>query len=123
MTESRRNTEPVRSLERRLGEKLKRCRERKGYSQIDVGAAVGVSQSQVGRYERGERPIPVLYLVLVADLFQKPITYFLDDVDVLGANSSELETGRYELLMRVKDLLHEQDDQTLAVLAKLMARD
>ena len=123
MSESGRETTRARVIEQRLGEKLKRCRERKGFSQMDVGIAVGISQSQVGRYERGERPLPVAHLVQLAELFEQPVSYFLDHADRLDATASEAERERHELLVQARELLYEQDGQTLAALVKLMARD
>ena len=41
----------------KAGEKLKKARERKGWSQEILGHYLGVSQSECGKMERGEKPL------------------------------------------------------------------
>jgi transcriptional regulator with XRE-family HTH domain len=46
-------------------------------SQLQVGVAVGVSDKTISGYESGRIAPPIDKLVHLADLFKKPITFFL----------------------------------------------
>jgi transcriptional regulator with XRE-family HTH domain len=69
----------------RLGEHLRRVRQQKRLSLLDVEAASGkeFKASVVGAYERGERAISVRRLARLADLYGVPPTALLpkDDGD------------------------------------------
>lgn len=71
------DTQRKRDLMRDLGAKIKLAREEARMSQLKVGVALGVSDKTISGYESGRIAPPVDKLLQLADLFKKPITYFL----------------------------------------------
>lgn len=66
-----------RSLMRELGDRIKSARDEAGLSQLKVGVALGVSDKTISGYESGRIAPPIDKLLMLADLFKKPITFFL----------------------------------------------
>lgn len=60
-----------------IGKRLRIAREESRISQLQVGVAVGVSDKTISGYESGRISPPIDKLVQLADLFKKPITFFL----------------------------------------------
>jgi transcriptional regulator with XRE-family HTH domain len=60
-----------------LGRRIKTAREEARMSQLKVGVGLGVSDKTISGYESGRIVPPVDKLLQLADLFKKPITYFL----------------------------------------------
>lgn len=52
-----------------IGKNLATVRERRGLSQEEVAAYLGVSRPIISYYETAQREIPLLYLEKLADLF------------------------------------------------------
>ena len=63
---------------RQLLARLKEARKAAGMSQEAVAATLGVRQKYVSKIETGERRIDPLELQELADLYGKPIQFFLD---------------------------------------------
>ena len=62
-----------------LPEKLRQCREQKGLTQPDVAEAIGIKSFQtISRWERGEVFPELENLARLADLYGRPVGYFLD---------------------------------------------
>lgn len=81
-----------------LGNKIKERRELLGISQTDLAEALGTSQNQVSRYERGASdPTSEMLLKLASALGTSPnwLTGFGED----EANSSGLDEEELELLL------------------------
>lgn len=64
-------------LVKSLGAKIKQARVEARISQLHVGVALGVSDKTISGYESGRIAPPIDKLLHLADLFKKPITYFL----------------------------------------------
>ncbi len=60
-----------------LGRRIKIARDEARMSQLKVGVALGVSDKTISGYESGRIAPPIDKLLQLADLFKKPITYFL----------------------------------------------
>jgi transcriptional regulator with XRE-family HTH domain len=60
-----------------LAERIKSARGEARMSQLQVGVALGVSDKTISGYEAGRIAPPIDKLLLLADLFKKPITFFL----------------------------------------------
>lgn len=58
--------------------RLRQARTAAGLSQVRVAAALKVDQKYVSRVETGERRIDPLELLELAELYKKPLTFFLD---------------------------------------------
>ena len=62
-----------------MGMKLIHARVEAGLSQLMLAQEVGISQSQIGKYERGVNRIPPNILSRIAKLLKLDITYFYQD--------------------------------------------
>ncbi|KXK25985.1 MAG: HTH-type transcriptional regulator Xre [candidate division WS6 bacterium OLB20] len=60
-----------------FSDRIKAAREEAKLSQLQVGVALGVSDKTISGYESGRISPPIDKLQKLADLFKKPITYFL----------------------------------------------
>lgn len=60
-----------------LGHRLKQAREESRMSQLQVGVALGVSDKTISGYESHRISPPIDKLISLADLFKKPINFFL----------------------------------------------
>ena len=73
-------TKPIYTLEyRRMLASLREAREEAGLTQAEVAASFARPQSFVSKCESGERRIDPTELKMFARLYQKPVSYFLDD--------------------------------------------
>jgi transcriptional regulator with XRE-family HTH domain len=75
----------------RMLERLRAARQRAGLSQYDVAALLGRCQSFVSKVESGERRIDPIELAVLAQLYGKPVTHFLDDASSTGPPSPDGE--------------------------------
>lgn len=53
----------------KIGENLKRWREKLGYSQEILAAYLGISRANISYYEIGEREVPIKHLEKISELF------------------------------------------------------
>ncbi len=60
-----------------LAQRIRTARDEARMSQLQVGVALGVSDKTISGYEAGRIAPPVDKLIQLADLFKKPIAYFL----------------------------------------------
>ncbi len=66
-----------RKLSQELGRRIKLAREEARLSQLQVGVSIGVSDKTISGYESGRISPPIDKLLSLADLFKKPISFFL----------------------------------------------
>jgi transcriptional regulator with XRE-family HTH domain len=62
---------------RKLLDRLREARREAGMSQVQVAEALGVPQKFVSKIETGERRIDPLELQELAELYGKPLQFFL----------------------------------------------
>lgn len=60
-----------------LGKRIRAAREESRMSQLQVGVSLGVSDKTISGYESNRISPPIEKLVALADLFKKPISFFL----------------------------------------------
>jgi transcriptional regulator with XRE-family HTH domain len=60
-----------------LGKRIKLAREESKMSQLQVGVALAVSDKTISGYESGRIAPPIDKLMHIAELFKKPIAFFL----------------------------------------------
>lgn len=70
---------------------IKDIRQRKGLSQADVAAALGVSPVVYSRYESKKRQPSIDTLIQMADLFDVSVDYLLGRKDIEESTLSEYE--------------------------------
>ena len=60
-------------------DKLRQARESAGLTQVQVALALGKPQSFVSKCENGERRVDILELADFAQLYGKPLDFFIPD--------------------------------------------
>lgn len=76
-----------------FGKKLRKLRQQYGYTQSDLGKILGVSQGEIGKYERGEHEPNFARLIQVSKHFKVTTDYLLGvnnkDYRKVGENYDE----------------------------------
>lgn len=62
-----------------LGKQIKKARKSKGLSQEQLAKQVGISRMMISRYEISSSVIPVEKLQKIAEILEKPISYFFGE--------------------------------------------
>jgi transcriptional regulator with XRE-family HTH domain len=62
---------------RKAVEQLKKARQDAGLKQVEVAKKLGKPQSFVSKVERGERRLDVAELKQFADIYRKPLDFFV----------------------------------------------
>lgn len=62
---------------RKVVECLKKARRDVGLKQVEVASMLGKPQSYVSKIEQGERRLDVTELKKIADIYKKPLDYFV----------------------------------------------
>lgn len=63
----------------RIGGKIRKAREGKGYSQHELGAALGLTATAINYYEKGKRKVSIEDIFRLAAALKKPVEYFISD--------------------------------------------
>lgn len=71
----------TRTVERMVGERLRRLRTARGLSQAALGEALDVSYQQVHKYETGENRIGPSRMLAIARVLEVPVGYFLEGLE------------------------------------------
>lgn len=58
-------------------DQLRAARLEAGLTQVEVAAKLGKPQSWISKCERGERRVDIVELERLAELYQRPLSYFL----------------------------------------------
>ena len=80
-------------VDRWVGRRVCEQRIRLGYSQSDLGNALGVSFQQVQKYEKGANRISASKLFEIAQFFKSEIGYFFDGFTGAQAGVAEPASG------------------------------
>ena len=64
-----------------LGVKIQLIREERKISQEQLAQAIGCSQSALSNYEKGKRRIYLSQLEKLAEVLQKPMSYFVESFE------------------------------------------
>lgn len=67
-------------------QRIKDTREDKDIKQGEIAKALGITQTQYSRYERGKNEIPLHYLIKVADYLDVSIDYLVGRTDKKQVN-------------------------------------
>jgi Zn-dependent peptidase ImmA (M78 family)/DNA-binding XRE family transcriptional regulator len=62
---------------KQIGARVRRARETRGLSQVDLAAAIGMSQAAVSNLEAGSRPMKVDELVAITRALGEDVDYFI----------------------------------------------
>ncbi|WP_276836577.1 helix-turn-helix domain-containing protein [Megasphaera stantonii] len=64
-------------LKDEIGQRLKRCRLKRKYSQEHIAVVLNCSQASYALYESGKRMIPIEKLIVLAKYYKVSTDYFL----------------------------------------------
>jgi transcriptional regulator with XRE-family HTH domain len=62
-----------------IGKRLRKARERKKLSQMEVSNRTNINNKTLSRYEQGNSEPDFSTLKLLADLYQVPVSFFFDE--------------------------------------------
>lgn len=83
--------------------KIKELRLGKGFTQADLAKLLGVNQTAVGKYERGELEPNIHVLIKLSQIFETTVDYIIGNTDDYGAVN--INGKRTELSLREKEVL------------------
>ena len=72
-----------------IGKQLQLARELAGWSQEQLAARIGCSQSTLSNYEKGKRRIYLAQLEKIAEIINRPVEFFLRPADYVLAPQEE----------------------------------
>jgi len=101
-----------------FGEKLKKLRKDRGWSQDELGRRVGVHGRHIGKYEIGRAMPNADTVVRIAETLGVTIDYLL--LDDLAAESAPSAALRDEELLRKFEAVEKMDDEDRRVIASLI---
>lgn len=110
----------VESNKEKLIARLKEAREYVGASQDQVGKVLNVPRSAVSEMESGKRNISAIELQKLAKLFQRPVSWFTDDViegapadvEFLARTAAELSDNDRSELQKFAEFLKSKSQVT-----------
>lgn len=97
-----------------IGERYKKLREDLGLSQEEFGKELGVTRQAIYQIEKGLRTPGIKFIKKTSDIFNIPITYFLDEESLIITSSEKLY-----LLSLIKSLDEKEREKVLDFLYKL----
>lgn len=77
-------------ISKHLGERIRRAREQRGWTQGELAQHLGKNATTVSNYETGTRTIRVTELPELARVLQVPVAYFFETEGVLNEQLLEL---------------------------------
>jgi len=114
MQTSKSNTEASDHERMLLAERLREAREYLDLSQEEVAKAVGIPRAAVSLVESGQRRVDALELKKFAALYDRPVSYFTDEVPSAGL------PAEVEHLARAAANLSTRDREELARFAEFL---
>lgn len=72
-----------------IGRQLQLAREQAGWSQEQMAAKIGCSQSTLSNYEKGKRRIYLAQLEKIAEILNRPVEFFLRPAECMPAPQDE----------------------------------
>jgi transcriptional regulator with XRE-family HTH domain len=109
-----------------LGARIASMRQAKGFSQTDLGTALGVSFQQVQKYEKGMNRVSAVRLQIVAKFLDVPVAMlFSDDTETeeqAGAFGFLNLPGAVELLKAFAEIEDQQLRREVLVVVRSAAR-
>ena len=93
-----------------MGSKIKMLRKAMGLTQTELGARVGVQKNAVSKWECGRvEGIPAATLKTLANLFDVPVSYLVDDESTWESPANIQTTQKKDIAIA---LFHGRDDIT-----------
>lgn len=100
-----------------IGARLKEAREYLGISQEEASNEANISRSAISLIESGQRKLDSVELCSLANLYQRPISYFIErpkpkakneEMSILARNFSSLSENDKKELMQFAEFLSQK---------------
>ncbi|MFX4260577.1 LexA family protein [Pelotomaculum propionicicum] len=72
----------------RIGSRIRKARIDRGFSQHDLGIALGLTATAINYYEKGKRKISIEDIYRLAAVLKKPVAYFLNNPNQLNSKNT-----------------------------------
>lgn len=72
----------------KIGDKIRKARIDRGFSQHELGTALGLTATAINYYEKGKRKISIEDIYRLAATLKKPLAYFLSEPDNLSSKKT-----------------------------------
>ncbi|HBV98655.1 MAG TPA: hypothetical protein DEF36_16680 [Desulfotomaculum sp.] len=76
-----------------IGRQLQLAREQAGWSQEQMAAKIGCSQSTLSNYEKGKRRIYLAQLEKISEILNQPVEFFLRPAEYMPSPPNERAVG------------------------------
>ncbi|MBR9830733.1 helix-turn-helix transcriptional regulator [bacterium] len=105
-----------------LGTRIQEQRKQHKFSQVELGQKIGVSKSQINRYENKEVQPPADILNKIADLFGTSVDFLING---LSAEKAQATLKNAELLQQFKQVeeLPKEEQSTIIKFVGAYLRD
>lgn len=97
-----------------IGERFKKLREELGLTQEEFGEKLGVTRQAIYQIEKGLRTPGIKFIVKASEIFNVPISYFLDEESLVITRDE-----KYYLFSIIKSLDEEERKKVLDFLYKM----
>lgn len=104
-----------------VGQKIRKFRDERNYSQSEMAERMGISQSAYSRIERNETPITVDELIRVSKTLNVPLQEFLPD-SISIQNVNERGHGGPNLIMGDFHYHHTEESKHQEVIIELLRK-
>ncbi len=101
-----------------VGEKIKRAREDKNYSQEYMAAQLGIQQGGFSRLEKKTSEITIGELYEIANILEKPITDFLPETPAIQNNQCHFNQQAGNVIHHYH---YQMSDEQLKLLSQLVS--
>jgi transcriptional regulator with XRE-family HTH domain len=92
-------------LDDKLGEALRRCRQKQGLSRADIAILVGLSEQVYGRYERNSSKMTVSRLIHLSEVLGvSPLSMLFSTAPHLWGKSEVEAERRFRIMKLLEDL-------------------
>ncbi len=78
---------------REIGKRIQKAREEAGLSQEELASALGITQSALSNYELGKRRLYLANLEQLANVLERPLSYFMEEAPEDEAAVARNESG------------------------------
>lgn len=102
------------SSEKQSCNRLQHLRKERGFTQSDVGNAIGVSAQAYGHYETGKRGIDMDVLIRLSEFFGVSTDYILGISDTQVPQNNELTEPERTLLHLLSQISSEKREKVIA---------
>lgn len=85
----------MKNINKEIGLNIANLREEKGLTQSQLAEKMGVAYTQIGNWERGERPLKTEAIIKIADFFNVSTDYLLGLTDIKSTDTTVQDICEY----------------------------